>query len=265
MTKPIITLKGVCVSRGKRELLRNVSGQCASHQMTAIVGENGCGKSSLLSALAGAIPVQGQINILNRHICEWSTISLAQHRAVMQQQTHTPFSFLTDEVLLLGRSLYREPLRQRLAWLQLVASWLALDPLLGRDIQTLSGGEKQRIFLGKALMQLFTQGSTVNDQPDLNNKLLILDEPTSALDFRHQRDVMQQLNDLTRLGLSIICVSHDINLVSPYCQQMWILGDGQCIAQGAAKDVLTVPILSRCFHTQVELLQREGKPPLVTH
>ncbi|MBU2979795.1 ATP-binding cassette domain-containing protein [Alteromonas sp. C1M14] len=233
--------------------------------MTAIVGENGCGKSTLLGALAGTTFQGGQITILNRNIHEWSAKSLAQHRAVMQQQALTPFSFLTDEVLLLGRSLYREPMRQRLGWLQQVASWLSLEPLLGRDIQTLSGGEKQRIFLGKALMQLFNEGSLANAQPDLDNKLLILDEPTSALDFRHQRDVMQRLDSLTRLGLTIICVSHDINLISPYCQQMWILGDGQCLAQGNTRDVLTVPTLSRCFHTQVELLQRENKPPLVTH
>jgi iron complex transport system ATP-binding protein len=233
--------------------------------MTAIVGENGCGKSTLLNVLAGTLSATGDIIILNKHLPKWSTTQLAQHRAVMHQQSNTPFSFLTDEVLLLGRSLYREPLSHRLRWLTQVTSWLALSPLLGRDIQHLSGGEKQRIFLGKALMQLFTEGAEVVSQPDLSGKLLLLDEPTSALDFRYQGQVMQQLNSLTQLGLSIICVSHDINLISPFSQQMWVLGDGHCIAQGHPNDVLTAQNLSRCFHTQVELLPRPGKPPLITH
>lgn len=203
--------------------------------------------------------------MLGKPLIEWSSSSLATHRAVMQQTPKTPFAFTTDEVLLMGRSRYNESLVHRMSWLEQVADWLVLSDLLGRNIQSLSGGERQRIFLGKAIMQLFSIHAPVSSEPDLRGKLLLLDEPTSALEFRFQRLVMQQLQRLCDLGLSILCVSHDINLISPYCQQMWILGLNQCLAQGTPTQVITPNILRQCYSTDIELIARPGKPAMVVH
>ncbi|MDC8830009.1 ATP-binding cassette domain-containing protein [Alteromonas gilva] len=266
MTEDIMTLSDVTVSQGDQLLLRHVSGTLTSGTMTAIVGENGCGKSTLLRLLTGTPNHDASVSLLGRSLQQWTLKDIARHRAVMQQTPASPFAFMTDEILLLGRSLYHEPFVHRLAWMEQVAQWFELQPLLNRDIQRLSGGERQRIFLAKAVMQLFSENQAVTDSPDLHGKLLLLDEPTSALDLRYQRLVMEQLGYLTRLGLCIVCISHDINLVSPYCQQMWVLGEQRCIAQGSPADVLTLPVLTRCYRTaEIELIPRPGKPPLVAH
>lgn len=265
MTNPIFQLNNATVSRGKRTLIKNLSGQLFSGQMTGVVGENGCGKSTLLSSMTGITPHSLPFRLLDKPLKEWSPNALARQRSVMQQHSSTPFAYQTDEILLLGRSLYKEPLVQRTAWVTTVAEWLHLTHLLGRDIQTLSGGERQRIFLAKAILQLIPEHQQVNTTPDLTGKLLLLDEPTSALDLRHQRTVMQQLTALTNMGLAVFCISHDINLVSPYCHQMWVLGEGKCIAQGPPQQVLNVPILSRCYQTAIELIERPGMPPLIAH
>ncbi len=265
MTDPVLVINDATVARGKRSLIRNLSGQLHPGEMTAVVGENGCGKSTLLSHLTGIHDQNLPVTLLSKPLSAWSPSSMARHRAVMQQHPNTPFAYMTDEILLLGRSLYKEPLALRSAWVTTVAEWFALTHLLGRDIQSLSGGERQRIFLAKAVLQLIPELQPVNSQPDLTGKLLLLDEPTSALDLRHQRGVMEQLSALTKLGLSVLCISHDINLVSPYCQQMWVLGEGICIAQGTPQQVLTEAVLTRCYRTDIELIERPGKPPLVTH
>ncbi len=261
-----MTLSDVTVTQGRHPLLKNVNGTLSSGTMTAIVGENGCGKSTLLRLLTGTERHQQSINLLDRPLQSWDLTGMARHRAVMQQHPTSPFAFMTDEILLLGRNLYNEPFTHRLRWVEQVAQWFELQPLLNRDIQALSGGERQRIFLAKAVMQLFNENDTVSGSPDLSGKLLLLDEPTSALDLRYQRLVMAQLSYLTTLGLCILCVSHDINLVSPYCQQMWVLGEQCCIAQGSPAEVLTTAVLTHCYHTdEIELIPRPGKPPLVAH
>lgn len=265
MTDPVLAIHNASITRGNRTLIHNLTGKLRAGEMTAVVGENGCGKSTLLLHLTGIRNTALPVSLLNRPLSAWSPADMAKQRAVMQQHPNTPFAYSTDEILLLGRSLYKEPLALRTAWVARVAQWFDLTHLLGRDIQTLSGGERQRIFLAKAVLQLIPEHQPVNVTPDLRGKLLLLDEPTSALDLRHQRGVMEQLNALTSLGLAVLCISHDINLVSPYCQQMWVLGEGACIAQGSPRNVLTESVLTRCYRTPIELIMRPGKPPLVTH
>lgn len=265
MREPVLAIHNATIRRGSRVLINNLSGELSAGQLTAVVGENGCGKSTLLFFLTGVSDNTLPVTLLDKSLSQWSPAGMARHRAVMQQHPNTPFAYMTDEILLLGRALYKEPLSLRSAWMTEVAGWFELTHLLGRDIQTLSGGERQRIFLAKAVLQLIPEQHPVSSSPDLNNKILLLDEPTSALDLRHQRLVMQQLKALTLLGLSVLCISHDINLVSPYCNQIWVLGDGVCIAQGSPKQTLNQDVLERCYHTPVELIERPGKPPLVTH
>ncbi|TPV57817.1 ATP-binding cassette domain-containing protein [Aestuariibacter sp. GS-14] len=265
MTEPVLAIHNATVSRGNRTLISNLTGQLKPGEMTAVVGENGCGKSTLLFHLTGIRNHDLPVTLHNKPLSAWSPSAMAKQRAVMQQHPNTPFAYMTDEILLLGRSLYKEPLTLRTAWVATVAEWFALTHLLGRDIQSLSGGERQRIFLAKAVLQLIPEHQPLNITPDFHGKLLLLDEPTSALDLRHQRGVMEQLSLLAKRGLSVLCISHDINLVSPYCQQMWVLGEGICIAQGTPQQVLTEPVLTRCYRTPIELIERPGKPPLVTH
>ena len=258
----LLTLKDVVIARGKKRLLEQISLSFNTGEFTAIAGENGCGKSTLLSMLSGVeTPFSGTLALGGQGICSLSANQLALQRAVMAQSATTPFGFIADELLHLSRYQHIESLEQKSRLINLVAEQFDITHLLDRNIQTLSGGERQRIFLAKAVLQILP-----SDQNEtLEGKLLLLDEPTSALDLRHQKLVMEQLVALRAKGLCIICVSHDLNLISPYCDRLILLGEKQCLADGPPAQIITTDMLSRCYHTQLNLIKNEQKQVFVTH
>ncbi|AXT39281.1 ATP-binding cassette domain-containing protein [Alteromonas sp. BL110] len=258
----LLTLKDVVIARGEKRLIEPLSLSFHTGEFTAIAGENGCGKSTLLSMLSGVeTPSSGTLTLAGRDISSLSANQLAKQRAVMAQSASTPFGFIADELLHLARYQHIESLEHKSRLINLVAEQFDITHLLARNIQTLSGGERQRIFLAKAVLQILP--SDQNER--LEGKLLLLDEPTSALDLRHQKLVMQQLVALRAKGLCIVCVSHDLNLISPYCDRLILLGEKQCLADGAPAGVLTTDMLSRCYHTQLNLIKNEQKQVFVTH
>ena len=258
----LLTLKDVVIARGKKRLLEPLSLSFRTAEFTAIAGENGCGKSTLLSMLSGVeTPFNGELTLGGQAISSLSANHLALQRAVMAQSASTPFGFIADELLHLARYQHIELLEQKSPLINLVAEQFDITHLLARNIQTLSGGERQRIFLAKAVLQILPS----DQNESLEGKLLLLDEPTSALDLRHQKRVMQQLVALREKGLCIVCVSHDLNLISPYCDRLILLGEKRCLADGPPARGLTTDMLSRCYHTQLNLIKNEQKQVFVTH
>ncbi len=258
----LLTLKDVVIARGKKRLLEPLSLSFHTAEFTAIAGENGCGKSTLLSMLSGVeTPFNGELTLGGQAISSLSANHLALQRAVMAQSASTPFGFIADELLHIARYQHIELLEQKSRLINLVAEQFDITHLLARNIQTLSGGERQRIFLAKAVLQILPS----DQNESLEGKLLLLDEPTSALDLRHQKRVMQQLVALREKGLCIVCVSHDLNLISPYCDRLILLGEKRCLADGPPARVLTTDMLSRCYHTQLNLIKNEQKQVFVTH
>ena len=253
----LLTLKDVVIARGKKRLLEPLSLSFHTAEFTAIAGENGCGKSTLLSMLSGVeTPFNGELTLGGQAISSLSANHLALQRAVMAQSASTPFGFIADELLHLARYQHIELLEQKSRLINLVAEQFDITHLLARNIQTLSGGERQRIFLAKAVLQILPS----DQNESLEGKLLLLDEPTSALDLRHQKLVA-----LREKGLCIVCVSHDLNLISPYCDRLILLGEKRCLADGPPARVLTTDMLSRCYHTQLNLIKNEQKQVFVTH
>lgn len=262
----VMQLDKVQVAQGQKLLINplNISFECG--RFIAIVGENGCGKSTLLDIISGHKPVQqGRVLFQQQPLNQWPSDALAKQRAVLQQSPPTPFGFLAVDVLMMGRLLAMESNDTSIEIVSNIAEQLQISHLLERKIQTLSGGEKQRVFFAKSLLQLLPDGAALSSSIDLSGKLLLLDEPTSALDFRYQKTIVQALKDLTELGLTVICVSHDINLVSPYCHKMLMLGQQSCIAYDTPEQVITETNLQRCFNTEVQLLTRDGQTPFIYH
>lgn len=262
----VLQVENAKVKRGERLLLANINFTVKAGEFIAIAGENGCGKSTLLSILCAADTAQsalvhGEICIQNVPLKHYKVQQLATIRAVMCQHQSSPFGFFVDEILTLARHAVIEPSHLRHACIARVSEALDLRHLLHRNIQTLSGGERQRVYLAKALLQLIP--SSLED--DLSGKLLLLDEPTSALDLRHQKLVMALLAKLSQGGLSIICISHDINLITPYCTRMLVLANQGVIADGAPNQVLTHGVLKQCYQTDLHLLKHPEHGVFVTH
>lgn len=223
----------------------------------ALIGPNGSGKSTLLSALAGLIPAHMRARLAGDALPDVDMAREAGRRAMLPQRQATALPMPAWEVLDMPRHLFPG---QSAAWQQALAEVserLALGPLLGRDFSRLSGGEQQRLLIGKTVLQVW---------PSLNPqaRLLLLDEPLAALDWHHQLQVCALLRDLARQGIQIICALHDFNLAVAWADQLLCLQQGQVVAAGDIA-LLDSALLAQVFgvHTgEVRVQGQRGYLPL---
>ncbi len=197
-------------------------------RLTAILGPNGAGKSTLLALLSGQRKAQsGQVWLGGRALASYSAAELARVRAVMPQENTVAFDFSVQEVVEWGRFAHRSAPsanEDAIALLALEATGVA--HLAERNINTLSGGERARVHLARALAQLW------EPRPDGAARWLLLDEPTAALDLSHQHQAMELLRRWAeKQGVGIVVVLHDLNLALRYAHDVLLLeggGSGAC-------------------------------------
>ena len=227
-------------------ILNGISASVPAGSVTAILGANGSGKSSLLRCLAGLIPYQGKIKI---PFGQFEKISY------VPQRPEVPSGMTLAEFVLLGRSkhtkwYFSETSLDREKCKEAIKS-LSLSQLAGRFVETLSGGELQRAVLARAIAQEAT--------------LLLLDEPTSALDIVNQVEVMSYLTRLQKKHkLTIIVALHDLNLALNYSDRALLLKDGGMIGFGHTVSVMTSKGLSDVYKSPIEIRsQKDGTKTVV--
>ncbi len=222
-------------------------------QICAILGPNGAGKSSLLSMLSLERRAStGVVSINSRPSGSYSAAELARFRAVMPQASQVAFDFRVQEVVELGRyphRLYPSPEEALIAARAMALT--QVDHLASRSFNTLSGGEKARVHLARALTQIW------EPQPSLGNRWLLLDEPTAALDLAHQQAVMQTMRRWAlNEGVGVIAVLHDLNLALRYADQVIVLGAGKLIASGVAQTTLQPDLIRQVWGVDCSLEKR---------
>ena len=221
------------------EALKGVSLQVERGEFFAIIGPNGSGKTTLLRSLAGTIsPDRGTIRILGRDLQEYTRRDLARNVALVPQLPDQDFTFTVREVVLMGRSPHLGLLGlesgrdQDIARRSMEAT--RIEHLAQRRMHQLSGGEKQRVMIARALAQ--------------DPQIMLLDEPTSSLDLAHQIRIMDLLERLKKeLGITVVMVAHDLNLAALYADRLLLLRDGQTEQTGSPGEVLTFDNLERAF------------------
>jgi zinc transport system ATP-binding protein len=235
-TCPLVTIRGLHVTLGDKEILKGVDADLARGQVTALIGLNGAGKSTLLRALVKEVPYAGQVRF---HCGHDHTQPTPEHIGYVPQKLRIEANLpLTVEDLfalaLQHRPLFlgvARPVRQRtLALLERVGA----QGLLHRPVEKLSGGELQRVLLALAL----------EPEPEL----LLLDEPAAGIDFQEEErfyDLIAGLNRQTRV--TILLVSHDTGVVSRMAHHVLCLRDGLIQCQGAPQEVVTEENLARVF------------------
>lgn len=229
--------------RRENAALSQVSLAIAAGEHLGIVGPNGSGKSTLLKLLAGHLaPDGGSIALEGKPLAQWRRLALARRVAYVAQAAPADIPFTAMQVALAGRFPHvgylgfesprdREIARDALA--RLDAAHLADRPLAA-----LSGGEQARVLVARALAQ----------QPDL----LLLDEPTAFLDVGHRLDLYDRLREENRArGLTVVVVTHDLNLAAEYCDRLLLLSAGRVAADGPARDVLTADRVSDVYACRV--------------
>jgi len=219
---------------GAKRLLANASVELAPGRVTAILGPNGAGKSTLLSVLAGQRePTQGRATLDGRPLSGHGMPVLALRWALMPQESAVAFDFTAQDIVALGRYPHRRaPTRDEDAIMAEAMALTDVTALAPRILNTLSGGEKARVHLARALAQLW------HPRPDGASRWLLLDEPTAALDLAHQHSAMRLLRAWAARGVGVVAVLHDLNLARRYADEVVVLGAPGGLRQGATADVL---------------------------
>lgn len=224
------------VAAGGRTLLAGLSATLRPGRFTAVLGPNGAGKSTLLSLLsAQRRPDAGQVLLDGQPLHALSAHALALRRAVMPQESAVAFDFTVREVAELGRYPHRRhPAADEAGIVEKALAATDVIALAPRIFNTLSGGEKARVHLARALAQVWTPRS------DGAARWLLLDEPTAALDLAHQHQALRLLHGWAHdQGVGVVAVLHDLNLALRYADDALLLSHGETASHGPVAEVLT--------------------------
>jgi len=236
-------------SEDARWVLDGITFQAFEGEVLGVVGPNGSGKTSLLKLLAKLVGAQeGTVHLLGRNLATMTQREVAGLVGVVPQDTQQLFPFTVAEAVLMGR--FPRRLHDRwssgFGWenqedLAVAAQAMAtmdIVHLACRSVTDLSGGERQRTVIARALAQ--------------SPKVLLLDEPTAFLDLQHQIDICSGLHRLKEEhGLTVVLVSHDLNVASQYCDRVLMLKDGAVFSIGAPQEVMRREVLRAVYGCDV--------------
>lgn len=224
----MIALQHIQVSFGNRRILDDINVGIAEGRITAVMGPNGCGKTTLLRCIGGLLELHsGQVLIDDKPVQDYSARALAQKMAFVRQHAQTDFDFSAFETVLMGRNPYQKRLQN-----ESQADWDIVEQCM-RQTNTwhlrfskpdqMSGGELQRVMIARALAQ--------------QTPVLLLDEPVSSLDIAHQLEIMHLLREAREK--TILIVIHDLNLALQFCDDLLLFHEGRLLYHGPVADGLT--------------------------
>lgn len=231
----MITAAALRFSYGRTEIIRGVDLTARPGRVLGLIGPNGSGKTTLLRLLHGGLrPAAGEVRLDGTPLAEVDRRALSHRVAVVVQEGGAETTMTAAEMVLLGRTARLSGF-QRTADEDVAAAREALDrvgarALARRDFSDLSGGEKQRVLIARALAQEADH--------------LLLDEPTNHLDIRYQHEVLGLLREL---GTTTVVVLHDLNLAARYCDDLVLLSEGRVAGAGTVDEVLDPDLLTHVY------------------
>lgn len=230
--------KNVSVSIAGTTIVRNLSIEVPDLKFSALLGANGSGKTTLLRSIYRTQKMDsGIVRLDDKDITHFSDKKLARNMAVMGQFNQINFDYTVLDIALMGRYPFNSLLEQE----RERDYEIALDALdkvgmksyRDRNFQSLSGGEKQRVVLARALTQ--------------SPKILILDEPTNHLDIRYRLEILSIIKDLQ---ITVLAALHDLSLAAQFCDHLYLMKQGEIVTQGQPQAVMTPENLRRIFDVE---------------
>jgi iron complex transport system ATP-binding protein len=254
---PAVQIKNLHFSYKDIPVLKDISFSIKKGSFYIIIGPNGSGKTTLLKLISGIEKhEQDNICLLGKPVLSYSRKSLARKIAFVQQNHPIDFSFTVFELVLIGRSPHLGILgvehEKDINIAKQAISFTGVEHLADRKLDHLSGGEQQRVFLARAICQ----------EPEI----ILLDEPTSSLDLAHQIRIMDLMRRLMEeKSITVVMVSHDVNLASMYADELLLLSKGSIIKKGLPEKVLTFETLEKAYDCKL-LVDKSpvGKFPRIT-
>ena len=235
----------LCAGYSDRPVLHRVSLEVRAGEMLAIVGPNGAGKSTLLRTLGGALePSSGTVELEGRPLRHYDRRAIARRLAMVAQENLVAFRFTVLEIVLMGRAPHLGAFHFETRHdLEIAYGALARFDLLGlarRPIQELSGGERKRVFLARALAQA--------------PHVALLDEPTAFLDLKHVAEIFARFRELrVERGMAVVATLHDLNVAALHADRVLLMKDGAVAGYGTPEAVFTVENLRTVYDTEVHV------------
>ena len=241
-----VELIDVRVAYAQHPVLHGISASVEAGQWLALLGPNGSGKTTALRAVCGLVQFEGEVLVGKMSIRTMGKRTLARRVAFLPQHPTAPRGMRVSTFVLLGRtphlSYFGQETDEDRAVADAVLRRLRVEGLAGRDVASLSGGERQLVVLARALAQ----------EPSV----LVLDEPTSALDIGHQQDVMEVIDDLRiRDGIAVISAMHDLTVAGQFAGDIVMLSGGRVVASGHKRSVLTEERIREHYGASVRVIE----------
>lgn len=245
----MIKLENIEFSYGNGFSLGPISLQIGEKDFLAILGPNGSGKSTLLKLISGYLsPSEGKVYLNERDISGFSKKELAKKISYVPQFTYSVFPYSVYEIVLMGRTPFlnffgyenkvdREKVFSALEKME-------ISHLANKGINEISGGEAQRAFIARALVQ--------------ETDIILMDEPNAHLDLKHQISIFKLLEDLNKEGKTILTVSHDLNLPGRFAENVMLIREGEIVKYGRKEDVLSADLIKSVFDVNVKTEKKSG-------
>lgn len=249
-----LEVSALCFSYTQEPVLRGVSFKVETGKITALVGRNGCGKSTTLKIMARLLdPASGQVLLNGKSVHQQDTREVAKLLALLPQSPSAPSSLTVRSLVAMGRYPHQNLMGRLNAEdheaVERALQLTGLKELAERRLHQLSGGQRQRAWLAVALAQ--------------ETDILLLDEPTTYLDMAHQLEVLELLKRLNEeQGKTIVMVVHDLNHATQYADYLVALKGGLVGATGSPGEILDETFFAEIFGIRAQLLEgpRAGKP-----
>lgn len=222
-----LEVEGLTYSYGDKEAVNDVSLAVDRGEFVGLIGPNGSGKSTVLKNIyRGLTPDRGTITLDGQNLLKMTYRESALKMAVVGQENDVPFDFMVEEIVAMGRSPHKKLFDVDSAHDKQIVyhalEHLGMERMAKRNYLHLSGGEKQRVIIARAVAQ--------------ESDFLILDEPTNHLDISYQ---LQIFDFVKRLNVTVLSAIHDLNMAALYCDRIYVLKEGRIVMQGRPEEILT--------------------------
>lgn len=240
-----IETKDISVIIDKKEIIKKMNIHVENGEFIGIVGANGSGKSTFLKTIYRVLkPTTGVVNLDNNNIYKLNSKEVAQNMAVLSQESPIQFDFLVEDIVMMGRSPRKKSFepdsKEDFKIVYDALKKVGMYDFRKRKYLSLSGGEKQRVLLARALTQ----------EP----KVLILDEPTNHLDIKYQ---LQLMDIVKELGITVFSAIHDMNIAAKYCDRIYAVKKGEILYEGTPEQVFTKEFFKEIFQVDADISYHE--------